>query len=117
VDELSAAPGAMGSDDLAALLKEWGDEAEEDLSRAVGEEYDWLSRLLTLVAAIEQVLKLPGEWDRETVRCEAVAARSAPRGQRASMASARAIAYKDCADALLEAIASALAGKEGSDGR
>jgi hypothetical protein len=51
----------MGSDDVAAILREWGDEAEEGLERAVMEECGTFERLISLVAAVEAVLKLADE--------------------------------------------------------
>jgi hypothetical protein len=50
----------MADDDLRAVLAEWGDEFEEELSRAVGDG-ESLKRSLTLVAAVEEILKQAGE--------------------------------------------------------
>ena len=76
------------------------------------------ARIVSLLAAIEAVLKLAGDWDNESVRLDAVAARSFPGGDRGVIAAARAGVFQGCAEALREAITSALTGAqpEASDG-
>lgn len=50
----------MADDGLSAVLAGWGDDFEEELSRAVGDD-ESLKRSLTLVAVDEEVLKQTGE--------------------------------------------------------
>ena len=75
-------------------------------------------RVPSLLAAVEAVLKLAGDWDNESVRLDAVAARSFPGGDRGVIAAARAGVFQGCAEALREAITAALTGAqpEASDG-
>lgn len=58
-----------------------------------------------LIKAVEAVLKLAGDWDRE-----------ASGGPLAILLGARAQAHQDCAAALRETIRTALTGEEAGDG-
>jgi hypothetical protein len=55
------------SDDLTALLAEWGSDFEEELGRVVGDDTP-LRRSLVLVAAVEAVLGLTGTLSMRRVR-------------------------------------------------
>jgi hypothetical protein len=51
-------------DELAAQLAEWGEDFEEELNGAVAEEDEPLKRSLSLLAAVEAVLKEHQPVDR-----------------------------------------------------
>ena len=68
-----------------------------------------------LLAAVGRVLELAGDWDNESVRLDAVAARSFPGGDRGVIAAARAGVFQGCAEALRAAITAALTGDSESE--
>jgi hypothetical protein len=89
-------------DDLTALLAQWGEQFEEELSRAVAEECESLERSLSLLAAVEAVLKLAGKLEPQAPPASA-------------LEEDRMWMRQECAGMIRAAITAALTGQEAGD--
>jgi len=86
------------ADDLTAKLSELGEYFEDVLSRAVGEEAEWMERALALVAAVEAGLRVADEL-------------YAPEVPESAESEAMMWLRQDCAERFREAIRTALGGE------